>query len=104
MGTNSKSSILGGCRSFLGVAGYSDAQSKLEQISSLKVRLDEQKGATLEEMSHMVDQLNAHIAAKKTELAPLIKVCPIEICVLWTSPPVVCDAIDHQRGSRQVNE
>ncbi|OQR68190.1 intraflagellar transport protein 81-like [Tropilaelaps mercedesae] len=56
-----------------GVGGYSEAQSKLEQISSLKARLDEQKGATLEEMSHMVEQLNAHIAAKKTELAPLIK-------------------------------
>ncbi|XP_022702522.1 intraflagellar transport protein 81 homolog isoform X1 [Varroa jacobsoni] len=56
-----------------GVGGYFEAQNKLEQISSLKARLDEQKGVTLEEMSHMVEQLNAHIAAKKTELAPLIK-------------------------------
>ena len=56
------------------MGGYSDAQSKLEHISTLKARLDQQKGATLEEMSQMVEQLNAHIAAKKTELAPLIKV------------------------------
>lgn len=66
-----------------GVAGYSDAQSKLEQISSLKMRLDEQKGATLEEMSQMVEQLNAHIAAKKTELAPLIKVGFINLISIY---------------------
>ena len=56
-----------------GVAGYRETQDKLEDISSIKSQLDNLKGRTLEDISHMVQQLNNKISAKKTALAPIIK-------------------------------
>ena len=55
------------------MSGYLDAQDKLEQVSAAKSEIDEAKGKTLEEISSMVEQLNAKISAKKTFLAPMIK-------------------------------
>ncbi|XP_002742265.1 intraflagellar transport protein 81 homolog [Saccoglossus kowalevskii] len=56
-----------------GVAGYHDTQEELEKVSAIKSELDEMKGKTLEDMSEMVRKLTQTIAAKKTDLAPVIK-------------------------------
>lgn len=42
-----------------GVAGYTQVASDIEQISALKQRIDESKGATLNEISRIVDDINA---------------------------------------------
>ena len=57
----------------MGVSGFLEAQDKLEQVSAAKSDIDENKGRTLEEISELVQQLNARIADKKTSLAPLVR-------------------------------
>jgi hypothetical protein len=42
-----------------GVSGYTVVQSELEKVSALKQRIDESKGATLNEISRIVDDINA---------------------------------------------
>ncbi|XP_030837564.1 intraflagellar transport protein 81 homolog isoform X2 [Strongylocentrotus purpuratus] len=56
-----------------GVAGYHDTQEELEKVSTIKSELDDVKGRTLEDMSHLVQKLNTSIASKKANLAPIIK-------------------------------
>eukprot|EP00730_Choanoeca_flexa_P016138 TRINITY_DN7566_c0_g2_i2.p1 TRINITY_DN7566_c0_g2~~TRINITY_DN7566_c0_g2_i2.p1 ORF type:complete len:667 (+),score=208.80 TRINITY_DN7566_c0_g2_i2:64-2064(+) len=56
-----------------GVAGSLMAQEKLEHVSLAKSELDEEKGATLDDISQMVNKLTETIASKKELLAPLIK-------------------------------
>lgn len=40
-----------------GVAGYHDTQEELEKVSTIKSELDDVKGRTLEDMSHLVSML-----------------------------------------------
>eukprot|EP01135_Chromosphaera_perkinsii_P007956 Nk52_evm28s1073 gene=Nk52_evmTU28s1073 len=56
-----------------GVKGFHSAQENLEKVSSMKGKLDEQKGQTLNDMSMMVDEVMKTINDKKTQLAPIIK-------------------------------
>jgi intraflagellar transport protein 81 len=56
-----------------GVAGSLMAQEQLEHVSLAKSEVDEEKGATLDEISQMVNQLTRTIESKKELLAPLIK-------------------------------
>ena len=57
-----------------GISGYMGVQTDLEKISALKARIDESKGATLTEISRIVDDINRAIKEKKTKLAPAIQV------------------------------
>ena len=56
-----------------GVAGFRSTQDNLEKVANQKANLDEQKGATLEDMSGLVHQLTLKIAERKSRLAPIIK-------------------------------
>lgn len=56
-----------------GVTGYSAVQSDLEKVSALKARIDESKGATLNEISRIVQDINFAIKEKKAKLAPAIQ-------------------------------
>ena len=47
-----------------GVSGYRETQDALENVSALKSELDQMKGRTLEDISHMVQQLTKKIADK----------------------------------------
>eukprot|EP00051_Salpingoeca_urceolata_P027376 m.481226 g.481226 ORF g.481226 m.481226 type:complete len:669 (+) comp22084_c0_seq1:175-2181(+) len=64
---------LEGLEAAQGVAGAAAIQDDLEKVSTLKSEVDEQKGRTLQDISQMVEELNAVIESKKTSLAPLIK-------------------------------
>ena len=56
-----------------GVAGFRSTQENLEKAATVKASLDEQKGATLEDMSGLVHQLTLKISERKSRLAPIIK-------------------------------
>ena len=56
-----------------GVSGYTGVQSDLEKVSALKARIDESKGATLNEISRIVEDINRAIKDKKAKLAPAIQ-------------------------------
>ncbi|XP_060106128.1 intraflagellar transport protein 81 homolog [Heteronotia binoei] len=56
-----------------GISGYSYTQEELERVSAVKSEMDEMKGRTLDGMSEMVKKLNALVADKKSNLAPVIK-------------------------------
>ena len=56
-----------------GVTGYTSVQSDLEKVSALKARIDESKGATLNEISRIVEDINRAIKDKKAKLAPAIQ-------------------------------
>ena len=56
-----------------GIPGFHLTQEKMEEISAEKGAVDSAKGASLNEMSAMVLQLNQKIADKKARLAPIIK-------------------------------
>lgn len=56
-----------------GILGFRETQESLEQVSALKAAADERKGATLEEMSDLVRELNVKISERKASLAPLLK-------------------------------
>ena len=56
-----------------GVAGFASAQETLEQVSQVKGAIDEEKGNTLEEISHFVQKINNAIKDRKSKLAPQIK-------------------------------
>jgi hypothetical protein len=45
----------------------------MEQVSGEKADIDQEKGRTLEEMSSLVLDITQRIAAKKAQLAPVIK-------------------------------
>lgn len=56
-----------------GVSGYTAVQSEMEKVSALKQRIDESKGATLNEISRIVDDINALVRDKRAQLQPAIK-------------------------------
>ena len=55
------------------MSGYHETQEALENVSSIKSNLDEEKAQKLEDISLMVQQLNNKIDRKKQILAPIIK-------------------------------
>jgi intraflagellar transport protein 81 len=56
-----------------GIGGYSGVASDLEKVSALKSRIDESKGATLQEISRIVEDIKSTIGEQKTRLVPQIK-------------------------------
>ncbi|CAL8097387.1 unnamed protein product [Calicophoron daubneyi] len=56
-----------------GISGYWETQSTLEKVSEQMSALNQQKGATLDEMSKIIQQLTARINAKRTQLAPILR-------------------------------
>ena len=56
-----------------GIAGYTAVAGDLERVSKLKASVDESKGATLGEISRIVEDIQRAIEEKKAVLAPRIK-------------------------------
>eukprot|EP01086_Lenisia_limosa_P016739 TRINITY_DN6826_c0_g1_i1.p1 TRINITY_DN6826_c0_g1~~TRINITY_DN6826_c0_g1_i1.p1 ORF type:complete len:679 (+),score=171.06 TRINITY_DN6826_c0_g1_i1:124-2160(+) len=56
-----------------GVEGFRDAENQLEEVSSRKGAVDDQKAETLEEISRLVQEINSSIQEKRGVLAPLVK-------------------------------
>ena len=56
-----------------GIAGYTAVAGDLEKLSQLKSRVDESKGATLGEISRIVEDIQRSIEERKAVLAPQIK-------------------------------
>jgi len=56
-----------------GVKGFERTQQAMEEISTNKSEIDEDKGKTLEEISIIVTQINNTIKERKNFLAPQIK-------------------------------
>jgi len=56
-----------------GVSGFRDTQDALENVSAMKTDYDDMKGRTLDDISHMVQQLTKRIMSKKESLSPIIK-------------------------------
>ncbi len=85
-----------------GVSGYRETQEALENVSTLKSDLDQMKGRTLEDISHMVQQLTRKIAEKKSSLAPVIKELrpmrqrsQVTSCFFWRLKWIYHNAIMH---------
>lgn len=57
-----------------GVSGFSELQSKLEEVSGKKQEKDQQKGETMEDISQLVQQLNQKIAEKRDIIEPLLNI------------------------------
>ncbi|OXA46468.1 intraflagellar transport protein 81 homolog [Folsomia candida] len=57
----------------LGIKGFTSVQGNLEKVSTDKARVDEKKSQNLQQMSSTVQELHDQIAAKKVDLAPLVK-------------------------------
>lgn len=55
-----------------GVSGFSELQSKLEEVSGMKQEKDQQKGETMEDISRLVQELNKKIAEKRDVIEPLL--------------------------------
>jgi intraflagellar transport protein 81 len=53
-----------------GVSGYTQVASDLEKVSALKARIDDSKGATLQEFARIVDDIQATIRGRKERLKP----------------------------------
>ncbi|VDP88509.1 unnamed protein product [Echinostoma caproni] len=56
-----------------GISGYWETQSTLEKVSEQMSAINQQKRATLDEMSKIVQQLTTRINAKRTQLAPILR-------------------------------
>ena len=56
-----------------GIAGYTAVAGDLEKVSKLKSSVDESKGATLAEISRIVEDIQRAVEEKKAVLAPKIK-------------------------------
>ncbi|KAA3675330.1 intraflagellar transport protein 81 [Paragonimus westermani] len=56
-----------------GISGYRDTQSALEKVSEHMSALNQSKGATLDEMSQIIQQLTNRINSKRTQLAPILR-------------------------------
>lgn len=56
-----------------GVHGYQELRTTIEKVSKDKADIDMKKGATLEEISRIVEKINNSIKEKKALLAPLVK-------------------------------
>jgi len=57
-----------------GITGYVDTENELVEVSDKKRDIDMEKGQTLNEISKIVEEINAQIRLKKDKLAPQIKV------------------------------
>lgn len=57
-----------------GIMGYVDTENELVEVSDKKRDIDMEKGQTLNEISKIVEEINAQIRLKKDKLAPQIKV------------------------------
>ena len=55
-----------------GVQGFSEMEAKIEDLTRQKGKIDQVKGQSLEELSHIVQNLSAKIAEKQGELQPLV--------------------------------
>lgn len=55
-----------------GVSGFSELQSKLEEVSGKKQQKDQLKGETMEDISRLVQELNQKIAEKRDVIEPLL--------------------------------
>lgn len=55
-----------------GVQGFSEMEARIEDLTRQKGQIDEVKGQSLEELSHIVQNLSAKIAEKQGELQPLV--------------------------------
>jgi len=56
----------------LGVVGYGQTQEQLEAIAAQTAAVNEGKGATLEELSEIIEQIKASMLRKKDKLTPQI--------------------------------
>jgi intraflagellar transport protein 81 len=56
-----------------GVQGFREIQKNLEHVSIMKGNIDEIKGATLEQISKVVQQINDEINAKKNQYKPKVQ-------------------------------
>ena len=70
-----------------GVAGYSETQERLEQVSEKTSTLNDAKGKTLEEISRIVTDINHKLKEKKNKLAPQIKELSKQTTRSAYSPP-----------------
>lgn len=55
-----------------GIEGYSETKDAMEEVSALKQNIDLKKGATLQEISNVVDELNNKLKAARARLSPLV--------------------------------
>jgi intraflagellar transport protein 81 len=56
-----------------GISGFLKTQESIEQVSSDKSKVDQEKGQTLEEMSVVVSNLMAQVKLRKVQLEPQVK-------------------------------
>jgi type I site-specific restriction endonuclease len=62
------------------VQGYRATQQAIVEATEQAAEVDQMKGATLEEISHMVDQISREYRSKQAQLQPLtqeLKVNPV---------------------------
>lgn len=56
-----------------GISGYTNVQDDLKIVSENKEFLDNRKDQTLQEITHIVEQIETEVKSKKQKLAPEIK-------------------------------
>lgn len=56
-----------------GIEGFGEYKEALEQVSSMKQDIDIKKGATLEEISKVVAEINYRITESRAKISPLIE-------------------------------
>ena len=56
-----------------GVAGYTSVEDQIVGVSELKEQLDNNKSASLQELTALGQQIESDVKEKKTKLAPGIK-------------------------------
>jgi intraflagellar transport protein 81 len=56
-----------------GISGYTNVQDQLQKVSENKEFLDNRKDQTLQEITHIVEQIETEVKNKKQKLAPEIK-------------------------------
>ena len=56
-----------------GVHGYTSVEEQIQGVSELKEQLDNNKSASLQELTALVQQIESDVKEKKTKLAPGIK-------------------------------
>ena len=59
--------------SFAGAEGYANTHDKLEDVSTKKNAVDQNKGDTLDEISRVVTSITKLLKTRKNKLAPQIK-------------------------------
>ena len=55
-----------------GVTGFAEQQARLEEISGAKQQKDEEKGKAMEDISQMVQKLQAKIEEQRGTIEPLL--------------------------------